>query len=85
MKQLKTPDLESIKKHIKKEYSNWTDAQIELKSQEILAGYLESNKEKIDKEIQEDKDNLEIALDKEFINLFLDLKSDDWSNNNKNE
>jgi uncharacterized FlaG/YvyC family protein len=77
MRKMRTPDLETIKKHIKKEYKNWTEAQIELKSQEILKGYLESNKEKIDKEIQEDKDNLEIALDKEFIKLYMDLESDD--------
>lgn len=74
---MKTPDLESIKKHLKKEYKNWTEAQIELKSQEILKVYLEANKEKIDKEIQENNHNLEAALDKEFINLFMDRECDD--------
>ncbi len=74
---MKTPDIESIKKHIKKEYKNWTEVQIEDKSQKILQDYLEANKEKIDKEIQEDRDNLEVALDKEFINLYMDRKSGD--------
>ena len=71
------PDLESLKKHVKSEYKDLSEPQIELKAREILESYLKKNKEKIDKRIQEDKNNLEISLDKEFNNLLMDWKSDD--------
>lgn len=72
---MKTLDIALIKKYVKKEYKDWTEQQIELKSYQILESYLEANKEKIEKENCEIEKNLEIVLDKEFIELYLDSKT----------
>ena len=58
LKPMKTPSLDFIKKQYKKHHKNWTDEEIDLKSNETLNNYLASNSERIEREIQESKEKL---------------------------
>lgn len=66
----------STKKWVKKTYPNLTEVEIEAKSKEILEKYKDNN---LARDIEENNQNeieFNKALDKEFMNLYLDSLDD---------
>lgn len=70
-----TPDLEFIKKYYKKHHKGWSDEKINLKANETLKNYLASNSQRIERDIKESEKMLEDALDREFLNMYIEWKT----------
>jgi hypothetical protein len=62
----------STKKWVRKTYPNLTEVEIEVKSKELVAKYIADNFVRDIEEQTQNEDNFNSALDKEFLNLFLD-------------
>jgi hypothetical protein len=80
---METPSLEFIKKYYKKLHKEWSDEKIDLKANETLKNYLASNSQRIERDIKESKEMLEDALDREFLNMYIEWKSGKYDHLNK--
>jgi hypothetical protein len=71
---------ESTLRFLRKEHKDWSEEKIKLEAIKIWKKYIETNKEKLDKEAIERKKQWEECLDKEslFFELnYLDSNSED--------
>jgi hypothetical protein len=75
---MKTPSLEFIKKYYKKHHKGWSEEKIDLKANETLKNYLASNSQRIERDIKESKEMHEDALDREFLNMYMEWKSGEY-------
>jgi hypothetical protein len=64
--------LVSIKKWLKKSHPNLTEIEIEVKSEELVEKYMSDNLARDIEEKKRYEHDLNIALDKEFLNFYLD-------------
>jgi hypothetical protein len=62
-----------MKKHLKKNFKDMKDDSTDKKANEICSTYLNENKNKASSE----KEDFEKALDREFLNLYIDWKNMD--------
>jgi hypothetical protein len=62
-----------MKKHLKKKFKATKDDSTDKKANEIYSTYLNENKNKASSE----KEDFEKALDREFLNLYIDWKNMD--------
>lgn len=68
------PTLDQIEKYLKKHNKELSEIEIQLKAEVLLKNYMESNKDRIEKAKIEDKLLFEEALEREALNLWLELK-----------
>ena len=68
------PTLDQIEKYLKKHNKDMSEIEIQLKAEELLKNYLESNKDRIEKAKIEDKLLFEEALDREALHFWLEWK-----------
>ncbi len=71
---MQTPSLIQIEKYLKKHYKDLSEDQVQLKAEELLKNYMESNKERIEKAKIEEKLLFEEALEKEALHFWLEWK-----------
>ncbi len=71
---MQTPSLSQIEKYLKKHNKDLSEEQIQLKAEELLNNYLESNKDRIEKAKIEEKLLFEEALEKEALHFWLEWK-----------
>lgn len=71
------PTLDQIEKYLKKHNKDMSEIEIQLKAEELLKNYLESNKDRIEKAKIEDKLLFEEALDREALHFWLEWKLGD--------
>ncbi len=71
---MQTPSLSQIEKYLKKHSKDLSEEQIQLKAEELLNNYLESNKDRIEKAKIEEKLLFEEALEKEALHFWLEWK-----------
>ncbi len=62
-----------MKKHLKKNFKDMKDDSTDKKANEICSTYINDNKNKAYSE----KEDFEKALDREFLNLYIDWKNMD--------
>jgi DNA-directed RNA polymerase specialized sigma subunit len=58
-----------IEKHLRKKNKTWTEVQIRENAKQILADYMEQNKEKIQKDKEEWSKQFDKAVDWELMKL----------------
>jgi hypothetical protein len=66
----------STKKWVKKTYPNLSEVEIEIKSKEILEKYRDNNLARDIEEKNQNEIEFNKALDKEFMNLYIDSLDD---------
>ena len=68
------PTLEQIEKYLKKHNKGLSEIEIQLKAEELLKNYIESNKDRIEKSKIEDKILFDEALEREALHFWLEWK-----------
>ena len=68
------PTLEQIEKYLKKHNKGLSEIEIQLKAEELLKNYMESNKDRIEKSKIEDKILFDEALEREALHFWLEWK-----------
>ena len=82
---MSTPDLEFIKKNIKNRNRNLSDADMDRMANEVLQNYINSNLEKIKKDKQMQSENIEKALDLEYLEMYMAWKSGEYDHLKSND
>ena len=82
---MSTPDLEFIKKNIKNRNRNLSDADVDRMANEVLQNYINSNLEKIKKDKQMQSENIEKALDLEYLEMYMAWKSGEYDHLKAND
>ena len=68
------PTLDQIEKYLKKHNKDMSEIEIQLKAEELLKNYIESNKDRIEKSKIEDKILFDEALEREALHFWLEWK-----------
>ena len=68
------PTLDQIDKYLKKHNKGLSEIEIQLKAEELLKNYIESNKDRIEKSKIEDKILFDEALEREALHFWLEWK-----------
>ena len=68
------PTLDQIEKYLKKHNKGLSEIEIQLKAEELLKNYMESNKDRIEKSKIEDKILFDEALEREALHFWLEWK-----------
>jgi hypothetical protein len=68
------PTIDQIEKYLKKHNKDLSEIEIELKSEELLKNYMESNKDRIEKAKILDKILFDEALEREALYFWLEWK-----------
>ena len=68
------PTLEQIEKYLKKHNKGLSEIEIQLKAEELLKNYIESNKDRIEKSKIEDKILFDEALERDALHFWLEWK-----------
>ena len=71
---MELPTLDQIEKYLKKHNKDLSEIEIQLKADELLKNYLESNKDRIEKAKIEDKILFDEALEREALHFWLEWK-----------
>jgi hypothetical protein len=71
---MELPTLDQIEKYLKKHNKDLSEIEIQLKAEELLKNYIESNKDRIEKAKIEDKILFDEALEKEALHFWLEWK-----------
>lgn len=71
---MELPTLAQIEKYLKKHNKDLSEIEIQLKSEELLKNYIESNKDRIEKAKIEDKILFDEALEREALHFWLEWK-----------
>lgn len=71
---MELPTKDQIEKYLKKHNKDLSKIEIQLKAEELLNNYMESNKDRIEKFKNEEKILFEEALEKEALHLWLEWK-----------
>ena len=68
------PTLDQIEKYLKKHNKGLSEIEIQLKAEELLKNYMESNKDRIEKSKIEDKILFDEALEREALHFWIKSK-----------
>ena len=71
---MELPTLDQIEKYLKKHNKGLSEIEIQLKAEELLKNYIESNKDRIEKSKIEDKILFDEALEREALHFWLEWK-----------
>jgi hypothetical protein len=71
---MELPTLDQIEKYLKKHNKDLSEIEIQLKADELLKNYMESNKDRIEKAKIEDKILFDEALEREALHFWLEWK-----------
>jgi hypothetical protein len=71
---MELPTLDQIEKYLKKHNKDLSEIEIQLKAEELLKNYMESNKDRIEKAKIEDKILFDEALEREALHFWLEWK-----------
>ena len=71
---MELPTLDQIEKYLKKHNKDLSEIEIQLKAEELLKNYIESNKDRIEKSKIEDKILFDEALEREALHFWLEWK-----------
>jgi hypothetical protein len=71
---MELPTLDQIEKYLKNHNKDLSEIEIQLKAEELLKNYMESNKERIEKAKIEDKILFDEALEREALHFWIKLK-----------
>ena len=74
---MELPTLDQIEKYLKKHNKDLSKIDIQLKAEELLNNYMESNKDRIEKAKIEDKILFDEALEREALHFWLEWKLGD--------